>query len=158
MFNIVYSRGLKLFQLGSLRVLRLNMSASPKNNNRNKRNEISSSMTEATASLSPSLKKSKSLSEDRESHLRDPLMLFPIIPSRPALKLMSWNVNGLKALVSNNKSILDALINNHKPDFLCLQETKLQSEFVDQYKDIIPGYESFWSCSTDKKGYSGTVS
>lgn len=40
---------------------------------------------------------------------------------------------------------------------LCLQETKLQEDHVEDLVDMIPGYRSYWSCSTNKKGYSGTA-
>ena len=43
--------------------------------------------------------------------------------------------------------------------FFMLQETKLQLEHVnDELRNLLGGYKSFWSCSTVKKGYSGTVS
>jgi exonuclease III len=48
-------------------------------------------------------------------------------------------------------------VKSHQPDVICLQETKLQEEHVPDYVDLIPGYTSYWSCSTVKKGYSGTA-
>ena len=102
-------------------------------------------------------KRSKSLSETSEPHIRDIINKYKVSPDRPSLKIISWNVNGLKALISNNKLTLDNLIAQHKPDVLCLQETKLQEDYVDQYDNIIPGYQTYWSCSTEKKGYAGTV-
>jgi len=72
-------------------------------------------------------------------------------------KVLSWNVNGLRALVKNKKDILEKLIKEEKPDVLCLQETKLQESHVEDFKLLVPGYESFFSCSTAKKGYSGTA-
>lgn len=45
----------------------------------------------------------------------------------------------------------------HEPDVLCLQETKLQEDHVEDLIQMIPGYRSYWSCSTVKKGYSGTA-
>ena len=66
------------------------------------------------------------------------------------LKLISWNVNGLRAVVGKNFAdtfrALDA-------DFFCLQETKLQEGQLDLQFD---GYESYWNYA-DKKGYSGTA-
>lgn len=66
------------------------------------------------------------------------------------LKLISWNVNGLRACVekgfSQSFEQLDA-------DFFCLQETKMQ---VGQLDLQFPGYESYWNYA-DKKGYSGTA-
>ena len=66
------------------------------------------------------------------------------------MKLISWNVNGLRACegkgFSDTFRRLDA-------DFFCLQETKMQPGQLDLLFD---GYESFWN-SAEKKGYSGTA-
>lgn len=66
------------------------------------------------------------------------------------MKLISWNVNGLRACVQkgffDSVAALDA-------DVICLQETKLQE---DQFDANIPGY-SVWLNSAVKKGYSGTA-
>ena len=66
------------------------------------------------------------------------------------MRLISWNVNGLRACVKKGFEetfwALDA-------DFFCLQETKLQPG---QIELDLPGYEQFW-CSAEKKGYSGTA-
>ena len=66
------------------------------------------------------------------------------------MKLISWNVNGLRAVVSKNFTetfnLLDA-------DFFCIQETKLQEG---QINLEFPGYQSYWNYA-DKKGYSGTA-
>lgn len=65
-------------------------------------------------------------------------------------KLISWNVNGLRACegkgFSESFRQLDA-------DFFCLQETKMQQGQLDLSFD---GYESYWNYA-DKKGYSGTA-
>ncbi len=66
-------------------------------------------------------------------------------------KFISWNVNGLRACVK--KGFLDFLA-EESPDFLCLQETKMQAEQADF---VIPEeYQQFWN-SAEKKGYSGTA-
>eukprot|EP01039_Chlorochromonas_danica_P003244 gene3243-3554_t len=70
---------------------------------------------------------------------------------------MTWNVNGFKALASTKLKILTDLVEKHSPDLLCLQETKLQEQAVDDYRDILSGYDSYWHCSTVKKGYSGSA-
>ena len=66
------------------------------------------------------------------------------------MKLISWNVNGLRACVGKGfyESIaaLDA-------DVVCLQETKLQAGQIDL---ALEGYETYWNYA-DKKGYSGTA-
>lgn len=66
------------------------------------------------------------------------------------MKLVSWNVNGLRACVQKNFmedfEKLDA-------DVFCLQETKLQEGQIDL---DLPGYEQYWNYA-EKKGYSGTA-
>lgn len=66
------------------------------------------------------------------------------------LKLVSWNVNGLRAVVKKN--FLD-VFSEMDADFFCLQETKLQAGQIDLEFD---GYESYWNYAV-KKGYSGTA-
>lgn len=66
------------------------------------------------------------------------------------MKLISWNVNGLRAIVK--KGFLD-IFAELDADFFCLQETKLQEGQIDL---DIPGYYSFWDYA-EKKGYSGTA-
>ena len=66
------------------------------------------------------------------------------------MKLISWNVNGLRAVVGKNfREVFQSL----DADFFCLQETKMQAGQLDLEFD---GYESYWNCA-DKKGYSGTA-
>lgn len=68
------------------------------------------------------------------------------------MKLYSWNVNGIRAVV--NKGTFQEFIKKHQPDVLCLQETK-----AEQGQAIIDleGYEEYWNSSEGKKGYSGTA-
>ena len=66
------------------------------------------------------------------------------------MKLVSWNVNGLRACLG--KGFLD-YIAAENPDIVCLQETKLQPE---QAVFDLDGYHRFFH-SADKKGYSGTA-
>jgi len=66
------------------------------------------------------------------------------------LKLISWNVNGLRAAVT--KGFIESF-NELDADIFCLQETKLQP---DQISLELPGYEQYWN-SAVKKGYSGTA-
>ena len=65
------------------------------------------------------------------------------------MKLISWNVNGLRACVG--KGFFDFLA-SEQPDMMCLQETKLQPEQAPP----VEGYWEYWN-SADKKGYSGTA-
>ncbi len=68
------------------------------------------------------------------------------------VKLVSWNVNGLRAAMK--KDFLKSLL-KMDADIFAIQETKLQeSQLTDEMKNI-SGYESFYSHSTIKKGYSG---
>lgn len=66
------------------------------------------------------------------------------------MKLVSWNVNGLRACLG--KGFLD-FANASGADIICLQETKMQPEQADF---DLPGYHRYWN-SADKKGYSGTA-
>lgn len=65
-------------------------------------------------------------------------------------KLISWNVNGLRAVVT--KGFLD-YFNTVDADVFCLQETKLQEGQIDLQLD---GYHQYWNYA-EKKGYSGTA-
>lgn len=67
------------------------------------------------------------------------------------LKFISWNVNGLRAVVG--KDIFVPAFNQLDADFFCLQETKLQDGQIDLSFD---GYTSYWNYA-EKKGYSGTA-
>lgn len=66
------------------------------------------------------------------------------------MKLISWNVNGLRACVQ--KGFSDFFLQSDA-DFFCLQETKMQPG---QLELDTPGYRQFWN-SAEKKGYSGTA-
>ncbi len=66
------------------------------------------------------------------------------------MKLISWNVNGLRACVQ--KGFLD-YFNEMDADFFCLQETKLQEGQIDLQ---LEGYHQYWNYAV-KKGYSGTA-
>lgn len=70
------------------------------------------------------------------------------------IKLISWNVNGIRAAVKKDffKSI-DSL----NPDILMLQETKLQDHQRTEEMINFADYQSDWSYSTVKKGYSGVA-
>ena len=66
------------------------------------------------------------------------------------MKLISWNVNGLRACLT--KGFLD-FVQAEQPDILALQETKMQPE---QVSFELPDYEMYFN-SAEKKGYSGTA-
>ena len=67
------------------------------------------------------------------------------------MKLMSWNVNGIRAV--HNKKLFVPFVEKFKPDIICLQETKAHQH---QSEVDLPEYEEYWN-SADKKGYSGTA-
>lgn len=67
------------------------------------------------------------------------------------MKLYSWNVNGIRAVV--RKELFLPFIQKEQPDILCLQETKAQQG---QAEIDLPGYEEYWN-SAHKAGYSGTA-
>ena len=66
------------------------------------------------------------------------------------MKIISWNVNGIRACVK--KGFLE-YFQQENADIFCLQETKLQ---VGQIELHLEGYEQYWNYAT-KKGYSGTA-
>jgi exodeoxyribonuclease-3 len=68
------------------------------------------------------------------------------------MKLISWNVNGIRAAL--NKGLAD-FISTENPDILCLQETKAREEQVELPLEF-GAYQSFWN-SAEKPGYSGTA-
>jgi len=67
------------------------------------------------------------------------------------MKLVSWNVNGLRAVL--RKNFLDYL-EAEKPDVLCLQETKCSPDDVEQLWPA--AYTTYWN-TAQKKGYAGTA-
>ncbi len=67
------------------------------------------------------------------------------------MKLYSWNVNGIRAVI--NKGAFQKFMESEKPDILCLQETKANR---DQVEIDLADYHEFWN-SAEKKGYSGTA-
>lgn len=74
--------------------------------------------------------------------------------SKHLLKLISWNVNGLRAVVK--KEFFDS-VQALDPDILMLQETKLQEDQRTREMIDILSFKSFWAYSTVKKGYSGVA-
>ena len=67
------------------------------------------------------------------------------------LKIYSWNVNGLRAVIK--KGALQDFIDKENPDILCLQEIKAKPEQIDY---SFPGYKIFWN-PAQRAGYSGTA-
>eukprot|EP00775_Hariotina_reticulata_P012593 gene12594-12725_t len=76
----------------------------------------------------------------------------------PALRFLSWNVAGMRALMKKNPGALKQLIATEELDAVCIQEHKLQDNHI---QDVLvaaglEGWEAVWSHAT-KKGYSGTA-
>jgi len=67
------------------------------------------------------------------------------------MKIYSWNVNGIRSVIQ--KGVFVPFVAEHKPDILCLQETKAQRG---QVEIDLPEYCEYWN-SAEKKGYSGTA-
>ena len=67
------------------------------------------------------------------------------------MKIYSWNVNGLRAVI--NKGALQEFINKENPDILCIQETKAKQG---QAEIDLPEYEEIWN-SAKRPGYAGTA-
>jgi len=71
--------------------------------------------------------------------------------SKKLLTIISWNVNGIRAV--HKKGLFVPFIEKYQPDILCLQETKAMQG---QAEIDLPEYEEYWN-SADRKGYSGTA-
>ena len=68
------------------------------------------------------------------------------------MKIYSWNVNGLRAILKKNFS---EFVESEKPDILCLQETKISDDLVGDFSELPFKYKIF-NCA-ERKGYSGTA-
>jgi hypothetical protein len=76
------------------------------------------------------------------------------------LRVLSWNVNGLRAAIKKNPTFLHELREKANGfDVLCLQETKLQQSHVEEVSSALVGENAqiCFSCSTARKGYSGVA-
>ena len=67
------------------------------------------------------------------------------------MKLVSWNVNGLRACMGKGFS---DFLEREAPEVICLQETKMQKEQAD-FQFL--GYVEYWNSAVNRKGYSGTA-
>jgi exodeoxyribonuclease-3 len=70
------------------------------------------------------------------------------------MRLLSWNVNGLRAIYKKGFAETVAAM---APDILALQETKLQPDQRTGEMLDLSGYDSYWDYAVDKKGYSGVA-
>jgi len=69
------------------------------------------------------------------------------------MKIISWNVNGIRAIAKKN--FFEVLLSQN-PDILCLQETKAQEGQVSEVLANLSGYQ-LYAHSAERKGYSGTA-
>jgi exodeoxyribonuclease-3 len=72
----------------------------------------------------------------------------------PTLKILSWNVNGIRATA---KKGFFEFLEQESPDLLFIQETKAEKEQLDESLLTPEGYHTFWNSSKTKRGYSGTA-
>eukprot|EP00850_Spirogloea_muscicola_P006356 SM000030S11365 [mRNA] locus=s30:292559:296336:- [translate_table: standard] len=100
----------------------------------------------------------------------NPATMRPLLPDERhgLVKVVSWNVNGLRAVMravseggdgDEQARLLEELVLREDPDVICLQETKLQDKDVDKVRSQVPlSYKStYWNCSNARLGYSGTA-
>ncbi|TTH08277.1 DNA-(apurinic or apyrimidinic site) lyase 2 [Bagarius yarrelli] len=69
------------------------------------------------------------------------------------MKIISWNINGIRTFKNGIKSALDAL----DADVICVQETKVTRDLLDEKTAIVDGYNSYFSFSRGRTGYSGVA-
>jgi AP endonuclease-1 len=96
------------------------------------------------------MSKRKVIEDSLNKELPEKIEFNDDIPN--SLKLVSWNVAGIKACL---KKGFHKYLSAENPDILCLQETKLQKD--DQYINFKDYPYQYQSHSTFKKGYSGTA-
>lgn len=97
--------------------------------------------------------------KSKESMPRDSITPLPLDDTKKYLKLMSWNVAGLRGLLKNKPNIINDIVDTHSPDVFCLQEHKLQTSHLNDFENLLEskGYTGYWTCSDVKKGYSGVA-
>ncbi|XP_043531433.1 DNA-(apurinic or apyrimidinic site) lyase 2 isoform X1 [Chiloscyllium plagiosum] len=69
------------------------------------------------------------------------------------LRLVSWNVNGIRARGKRLQSMLQRL----GAEIICLQETRVTRELLDEPTAIVDGFNSYFSYSRHRRGYSGVA-
>ncbi|KAM6925282.1 DNA-(apurinic or apyrimidinic site) endonuclease 2 [Xenentodon cancila] len=70
------------------------------------------------------------------------------------MKIVTWNINGIRAFKGGIKRALDGL----DADIFCVQETKVTRDLLDERIAIVDGYNSYFSYSRGRSGYSGVAS
>uniref|UniRef100_A0AAV2M029 DNA-(apurinic or apyrimidinic site) endonuclease n=1 Tax=Knipowitschia caucasica TaxID=637954 RepID=A0AAV2M029_KNICA len=69
------------------------------------------------------------------------------------MKIVTWNINGIRTFRSGIKHALDSL----DADIICVQETKVTRDLLDERTAIVDGYSSYFSYSRGRSGYSGVA-
>ncbi|XP_017264899.1 DNA-(apurinic or apyrimidinic site) lyase 2 [Kryptolebias marmoratus] len=69
------------------------------------------------------------------------------------MKVVTWNINGIRTLKGGIKRALDCL----DADIVCVQETKVTRDLLDERTAIVDGYNSYFSYSRGRSGYSGVA-
>jgi exonuclease III len=98
--------------------------------------------------------------EKRSFYERSDIQPLPLDNPADYVKIVSWNVAGLRSFYGNSKGeTMKRMLETHAPDIVILQETKLQSSHVEEADAFFQGlgYKGYWACSMEKKGYSGTA-
>ncbi|OWZ18710.1 Exodeoxyribonuclease III [Phytophthora megakarya] len=73
------------------------------------------------------------------------------------LRLVTWNVNGLRAVLQRLGQSLQQFLESLEADIICLQETKMTRSELDQELVRPPGFDAFYSFCRLRGGYSGVV-
>lgn len=74
-----------------------------------------------------------------------------------AIRLVSFNVNGIRASLKRRFGTVENLLTETKADILCLQETKLRKPETLDDLVLVEGYDAYFSTSSSNRGYSGVV-
>ncbi|XP_043102012.1 DNA-(apurinic or apyrimidinic site) lyase 2 [Puntigrus tetrazona] len=69
------------------------------------------------------------------------------------MKIVTWNINGIRTFKNGIKKILDSF----DADIICVQETKVTRDLLDEKTAIVDGYNSYFSFSRGRSGYSGVA-
>ncbi|KAL4160010.1 hypothetical protein PRNP1_000582 [Phytophthora ramorum] len=73
------------------------------------------------------------------------------------LRFVTWNVNGLRAVLQRLEQSLEQFLEGLESDIICLQETKMTRSELDQELVRPPGFDAFYSFCRHRGGYSGVV-
>ncbi|CAH0477822.1 unnamed protein product [Peronospora belbahrii] len=73
------------------------------------------------------------------------------------LRLVTWNINGLRAVLQRLGQSVQEFLENLEADIICLQETKITRSELDQELVRPPGFDAFYSFCRHRGGYSGVV-